>query len=376
MNKFKSKNIRPTHIPVIIGNYAPFRLILRDHDIWNPSLKEINNGEYDYVKLCRMSSFVDVGIYPFSMGISFDGSLVLPATKEFTNKESALEKFNETLGFLLLGGVYSEAVQPSDISYGSLFVDGYLRQTGRGLGHQAIFHQAIQTKCAGSLDVIQLADPKTIRVNEIENAYKVGKEYFVKIKGFSPNILLYGTSHYVRHQWNESLIFLWTSIEQILDIIWRKEIIGDSKNKGLDIDGRIKLLEDYRTWTTSAKIELLYQRGFILAEHYKHLNVARKSRNSFVHGGSKISKLQVKSALDGLFILLSMFISSYKDSSLFEQTIETIENNLRGDILPSKKVFDIDEIKYWRYLPPLPGDKNWGNEKYEVIDELVLKPII
>src|SRR6185503_1582651 len=133
MNKtYKDIDTKETNeaiqIPVIIGNYAPFRLVLREGESWNPTLEQVNNNEYDYVKLSRMSTFIDIGIAPFSLGVSFDGSLVLPATKEFRLQETALDKFNETLGILLLGGIYCEAVQPTDISYGSLFIGGYLRQ--------------------------------------------------------------------------------------------------------------------------------------------------------------------------------------------------------------------------------------------------------
>lgn len=52
------------HVPVIIGNYAPFRLVLRDTDTWSPTLEQINSREYDYVKLCRLSCFIDIGIAP------------------------------------------------------------------------------------------------------------------------------------------------------------------------------------------------------------------------------------------------------------------------------------------------------------------------
>src|ERR1035437_6897573 len=161
MEKSEHKNI-DNHVPVIVGNFLPFRLILRDTDSWEHSLEQINHREYDYVKLCRLSSFIDIGIAPFSLGITFDGSLILPATEQFNNRSLALDKFNETLTFLLLGGIYCEAVQPTDISYGSLFFDGYLKILGGGTGAQSKFHHAIQTKHVGTLDVIELLSPKTL----------------------------------------------------------------------------------------------------------------------------------------------------------------------------------------------------------------------
>lgn len=71
------------HVPVIIGNCAPFRLVNRKTDKWEPTLEQINNRTYDYVKLCRLSMFIDVGIKPYSIAVSFDGSLILPGLKNF-----------------------------------------------------------------------------------------------------------------------------------------------------------------------------------------------------------------------------------------------------------------------------------------------------
>lgn len=153
------------HTPIIIGNCAPFRIIERETDNWNPTLKEINEKSYDYVKLNRLSTFIDIGIAPLSLGIAFDGSLILPATKEFIEKEKSLEKFNQTLGYLLIGGIYSEAVQPDNISYGSLFFDGYSKNHGGGSGLIANFHRSIRLKLVGTMDVMKLMNPLSISKN-------------------------------------------------------------------------------------------------------------------------------------------------------------------------------------------------------------------
>jgi len=363
------------HIPVVIGNYAPFRLVLRETDSWNPTLEQINSREYDYVKLCRLSCFIDIGIAPFSLGISFDGSLVLPALPEFRTRESALDKFNETLGILLLGGIYSEAVQPTDISFGTLLFNGYLKQHNGGTGHEAAFHKAIQTKYVSTLDVISLLKPKTISKTELEHAYKKGKEYYLKLNKLSPNLLLNGTSNYVKHQWAEGLIFLWTSVEQVINIIWVKEVIKNDTEGDDLIEGRSKFLKDFRTWTTSTKIELLFQKGFLKTKQYQLLNKARKTRNDFVHNGKELTQENVKCALDGLFQLISLVISSYQNPDLLNETLETIYKNQRGDLIPKRTKFSNEEVTHWLSLPPLPGDSDWGDKEYEIIEDLVLKPL-
>ena len=107
MAKSTKTKLPGRHVPIIIGNCAPFRLVMRKEDVWNPTLEQINNRKYDYVKLCRISMFLDIGIAPYSLAIGFDGSLILPAIEEFRNRDNAVNKLNEVLGVLLLGGIYS-----------------------------------------------------------------------------------------------------------------------------------------------------------------------------------------------------------------------------------------------------------------------------
>lgn len=361
------------HIPIVIGNCRPFRIILRDTDKWNPTLEEINNREYDYVKLNRMSMFIDIGIAPFSLGVGFDGSLVLPATKDYSSKENAVEKFNQTLGILLLGGIYSESVQPDNVSYGSLFFDGYIKIHGGSTGLIAGFHKSIRSKLVGTMDSISLLDPQSITKEKIEKSYRSGKTIFDKLPNLSPNMILDGTSHYVSNQWSESLIFLWTSIEQLINQIWEKEVVN---NKIEDvIEGRTSFLKDFRTWTTSARIETLFQKNIVPINVYKLLNSARKVRNDFIHNGKPLSKEKVDNALSGLFELISLIISDYKSTSELTDTLNIIQQNQRGELFPKKTVFEKDEVTHWLETPPIPGDTQWGAKEYEIIDELVLKPL-
>ena len=361
------------HTPIIIGNCKPFRLITRELDTWNPTLKELNSRDYDYVKLNRMSTFIDIGIRPLSLGLGFDGSLVLPAIKEYKNKDTATLKFNETLGILLLGGVYSQAVQPEDISYGWLHFDGYIKNHGGATGLVSNFHRSIRTKHVGTIDAINLLNPPTLSVKMIEDAYRGGKEIISKLKNLSPSLLLNGTSNFVRQQWSESLIFLWTTIEQIIDLLWEGEVIK-TQTAGT-IEGRKDFLRDYRTWTTSARIELLFQKGIIPLEVYQVLNVARKVRNDFIHNGKPLTEEKTRNALEGMFKLVSLVVTDYKYVNDLDHILDLIYRNERGDFYAKKTVYEMREVSHWLEIPPLPGDSHWGNKKYDVIEELVLKPL-
>src|SRR5712692_1190973 len=137
-------------VPIVTANFQPLRFVVRDEtDQWAPTLEQINVRDYDYVKLHRMSTYFDVGIAPYSLGVCFDGTLVLPALPQYRDRTSALAAFNQTLTELLIGGIYCEAVTPDDIGYGSLSLTAYARIHGGGTGPSASFHQAARTKHIG-----------------------------------------------------------------------------------------------------------------------------------------------------------------------------------------------------------------------------------
>ena len=96
--------------------------------------------------------------------------------------------FNRVLGTLLLGGLYTEAVHPMDISYGMLHFEGYLKIHGGGNGGTAKFHRAIRTKSVGIDEAIDLLEPIIITKDFLENAYKTGTNFFKTLEGFSPNL--------------------------------------------------------------------------------------------------------------------------------------------------------------------------------------------
>lgn len=362
-------------IPIIVGNASPFRLIVRETDNWTPTLEDINNRSYDYVKLNRLSTNIDVDIRPYSMGVAFDGSLILPATKEFHDKDTSLDVFNRTLGFLLMGGIYTEAVSPEDMSFGTMTLDGYFRSSSSSSGSIANFHHAIQTKLVGTLDSIKLLSPEEIEVKDYEKAIALGKNTLSAVPRLSASILLNGVTQFVKHQWPESLVSLWTSIEQVLSHVWNTEIVQKRNESGSEIVGRKKFLQDFRTWSSSAKIEVLYQNENIDSEIYEYLNKARKSRNNFVHDGIKPKQEDAHSALIALFHIISLCGSGYEDKHALNGIVENIEKNLRGELIPKQRTLPKEEASHWLPMPPLPGDSEWGDKEYEIIEELQLKKI-
>ena len=90
-------------IPAFIASPLPFRLIKRNEkDIWNPTIEEINNHTYDYVRLHRISGTIDIGLQkPYTMAVTFDGSFILPALKKYEEITIAGRR-NQSIEFNLL----------------------------------------------------------------------------------------------------------------------------------------------------------------------------------------------------------------------------------------------------------------------------------
>lgn len=358
------------YISIIIANTSPFRLIKRnEEDLWTPTLDEINSRTYDYVKLHRLSGFINAGIsLKFPMAVSFDGSFILPCLPELKEKNSVLEVFNKALCKLMLGGVFYHAVSPADISYGQLTLDGYFQNLYcEGHGHNYTFHNAIGTTHVGPLDVIKLLEPKSETLEDIKLALNKGAKILEAIPTVSPTVLLNGISYRTMNQWSDALINIWTCIEQVLEHIWREKVLTFGNQK---IPGRKEFLKDSRTWTISTKIELLYQRSVLDFAVYSLLNKARKARNNFIHGGTTLQKDSVDAAIRGLFYMVSLLISEFANSNLLSNLIEETK---RYD--PYDNVREEGKVTHWMPIPPIPGDTKWGDKQYETFEDICLEPI-
>jgi len=363
------------HVPVITGNYHPFRLVLREEDEWCPTIEEINRRTYDYVKLHRMSAFVDIGILPLSLGVRFDGTLVLPATQELINPETALHHFNRFLCHLLLGGIYCESVSPDDICLGRMTHSAYCKISGNNRGDVSRLHQGICMTGGGVLDTIRLLQPETIAVAALRQALSSGRERFGKVSPLVPETFLHGTTYYARNQWSDALIHLWTSIEQVVQGIWKEQLLAASDVRGISTRRRKSFLSDQRTWSASTRLELLYQKSLIPDRTYTLLDVARRSRNAFAHTGAISTARDAEAALDGLLQLMSLRMTSYAGANSLECIREIVANRSRLYAAWERRGKPLEGVTHWLPIPPVPGDPGWGDAPYEIIEELRLREL-
>jgi hypothetical protein len=359
----------PHGTPIVMAVSAPLKLIAKDgRDSWRPTLQQINSSTYDYLKLNRASGFVDGNVAPYMMLVGFDGSLAMPAMPEFSRPDVALKIFNRVFLEMLLGGIYTEGAAPSDICNGWLFSTGYIRMFG-GASRNITLHSGLRDCSASISDNIILLDKKPITLASLEKAIAHGRSILAKCDSLSPEIALAGITHFVAGAFAEALTCLWTSVEQVVSRIWRQEI--EEKAQVDAIPNRGGFLKDYRVWTTSARIELLFQKEFIQAETYRCLNQARKARNEFIHRGSQPDLADATAALKALFYLLSACASEYKQTLLLDETCQKIAT--RCIMNPDSDAGVEKEPTYWRDIARLPGEPQFKGS-YKPFD-LRLKPI-
>lgn len=358
----------PEGVPLIMAVSAPLKLIAKDgRDIWKPTLEDINRRTYDYLKLNRASGFIDGNVAPYMMLVGFDGSLAMPALPEFSEPGKALKIFNRVFFEMLLGGVYTEGAAPSDICSGWLFKTGYIRLHG-GHSRNSSLHFALRDKTASISDNIVLLDQKPITLAFLERAIKRGRSILSKSEPISHEVALAGTTHYVAGALAEALTCLWTCVEQLVSKIWRDEV--EAKAQGDSIPNRSGFLKDYRVWTTSARIELLFQKGLLTADTYRHLNEARKARNEFIHRGDQPNLDEVTAALTAMFHLLSACATAYKNIHLLDKACQEVVERC---VIRPRSTDEKIEPSYWRDIARLPGEVQFEG-KFKPFD-LKLRPI-
>ncbi len=356
----------------IVAYTSPFRLVLHSkEDMWAPTIEDINQRTYDYVKLHRLSGSIDIGLpAPMCLHISFDGSLVLPKIDDFWPIEKAVSFINCILGTIVVGGIYFGPVATTDIDQAALYPTAYYRSFGLSSGFQGQLRYTLQSKIASPLHSIVLYKPRHLLVADIQSSYVKGKSICSQAPALSPEFILHGITCFVSHDWGASLSHLWICVEQIVEHLWRQRVLSEVVQPAIPIQGRREFLSDNRTWSTSTRIELLFQKGVLRAETYAKLNIARKARNNLLHTGTLPGRDAAEAALDSAFQLLAC-ASGTGEFDYFAQmlreykTINPIERHYSREGVISE-----NDVGLWLGpLPAIPGEKEWGDKPYENIYE-------
>ncbi len=364
----------------IIANSSPFCLIHRDeNDIWNPSLDEINSKDYNYVKLHRLSGSFDIGLSdPYCIHYGFDGSFILPVLSDYFPMEKAIQKFNQILGEILMGGIYFNAITIKDIGYGILYKTGYVRSLGRSTSYEGRLRDALKTKQASSFFSLELYHPVNYTSKQIHQARRDGLEIFNSVPNVSPVYFILGLTSFMGIDWPSAILNFWICIEQIISFLWDSNISDGGKQPDEPIEGRKALLKDDRTWLTSTKIEVLFQKDIIDEALYRYLSRARKSRNFLIHEGRLPEKHDAEAAFDAIFMLFSCVIPAKFTflKHIAEEYKSRLDiNEIKKHGLATKgaegdnRPIPVEEMNgIWTGpLPPIPGEDEWGDEEFEEV---------
>lgn len=360
-------------VPVWSGCFAPFQLVTFDGEEWSPSIDEINSGSYDATKLFRSTLNVDVGIAPLSLIVLFDGTLVLPACADIP-KKLARAIFNKHLANLLLGGMLVEEVAPDDVTQGSLNFWGYHRHHVPK-GHYTKLSQLLRMARGGPDESIMLYQPRKIAKGSYLQAHEAGLSLSSKLPANLPTVLLPACTSYTNETWERSLILSWTSIELVIEKIWKDKVMDGPGLSGISRKRRKDFLSDTRTWNSSTRIELLWQVGHISDAMYALADKARAARNAFMHSADDCSPEAARSGVEACLNLIesvSVEAGLVFDAANLMERLDGATTHFRKPVTDHKGRL-LEEPQLWRYPDPAPGFKDWGDRPFEKIPEIQLQ---
>ncbi len=348
----------------------PFSIILSSKDL--PlclSSEQISSRQYDYACLHKMVMSGNVGIDGNRLMLfCYDGALAIPKIEQFNPISRAVLFFNEKLAEALIGGFYCEAVSVEDITPGFL-VQGpdelYVRIAEPNPASLTQLCFRLRVKMADEHELLRLCSFRQVLNKDLWTCMERGKRFRERFPRVSLVYVLRGVSALVRHDWVLALSSLWIAVEQAVSQLWNDTIASGKKSRTPDRDipgRRNSLRKDTRAWSTSARLENLYQLGIISDSTHCNLAIARKARNDLSHDGQFPSQSIVEHAYRGLIDLfrVSLDLEEYSILSGLEKYI----NFTMADIYTMGAVppIPIDEAASdfahsWFYpIPSLPGE--------------------
>lgn len=282
MDKSKTNNL------ITVTYMYPMLFVVNPGEEFSISLDEVNNLSYNYTLLNRIIGKIDNTFNGSKeeFYICCDGA-VCPINKTIQDVELSV---NDLFCKLRLGGLRVDAVNSRDFTTGGLEYEGLIYPVNFGESWNTHLHANLRMRMSGTVDAIHLWEKvaRCLTIRELIDYRKKGEKIVSSISNISTYHLINGITEYEYHNWNASLTYLWIVIEELVDWLWEKRVIdciGES-----DISkSRISMLEDHRTYTTSVKQEVLYQRGILDFDLYSDLFQVRQARNKLIHEGRIIS---------------------------------------------------------------------------------------
>jgi hypothetical protein len=164
--------------------------------------------------------------------------------------------------------------------------------------------------------------------------------------------LLKGATGLARRDWGAALTNLWIVTEQLLEVLWTREIVEPARA----LDGskaRRDQLTDNRVWTAATRIEMLQQKGVLDLATLTALSKARKARNDLAHRGVNPSEDDANAGYAGIRSLIGVALA---DETLPLLTLDLANHALSDPFLPPEHWGRV-EPEFWMSIPKLPGEE-------------------
>jgi len=361
--KAKSDELAARRVPALVSYLHPFRLVeVEGAKPWKLTIENVNKADWDYVALHEVVGGLDVGLTsPYHLVVARDGALALPPIPQLRQDQTAVEFFNKCLAALLLGGVYCEAITVDNLEFGSLIDWKYLRVSSNAAGASNRFHYLIRMQAAAPIEAIALMRPRTVAFSKLQEAIRTGFDVLSAIPEMSGEFLLKGVTATARRDWGSALANHWIVVEQIAAHLWRRYVLNTAAS-GPAIEGRREQLEDSRTWTTSTRQELLFQKSILDANTLRTLSRARKARNALVHRGAHPTEEAAFACYDAVLSLMKIVLAG---AAIPLATLRLRDHTLSDPFRPPvpRRI----DPQYWHPIPKLPGEEELEKMEAQIV---------
>lgn len=352
-------------VPLYVAATSPFTLVTFDEgDEPSFTLDQVNNQNYDRLKLCRTTTGLDPELSAMdrmAVIVSYTGALLFPKMPG-ASEEAVLASANRILLKLTFGGIDFDAIAPNDVGLGFIYGTGYFLAAGGANGPNFNTLMALQNHDAGSSDTMRLLDARCCTSSEIRTAVRIGTSVVDDIPEINPSLFLNGITYFRQGQLAPALVFLWSTCESLIGRLWNDHVVP----KGAGIAGRKRFVEG-NGWQAAHIVEVLFQMGLIEHGLYSKLNLARTARNALAHRATPPKVNDCRAALHSAFELVSAVRSGgniQDEFKLLADRLASARDPHTGPLNP----------KYWREIPSVPGDDKWEGE-YPRHPKIELVPI-
>ncbi len=253
--------------------FEPLVIISKSKDDFTVTLDDINSNIYDTKILSKFVAKLknsDENCH-LDILITFDGSITLPNDENYNTPEKAINKFNEIIGALFLGGILVKPIDFTKLQQGCIIEGG-----GSNFSYTPSINTNFRHKNQSITERIKAHHLNHIQIEEFVEAYNVGISISNKIN-FSTIFLALGYHYLKQGKIAESLSNLWIVIEQLTDFLYQNKI-----------DTSIaKILKRVlpRSINISTKHIVLHEAEVISENIFQVLNKNRKARNNLLHDG-------------------------------------------------------------------------------------------